>query len=288
MPVSYPVSADVVADTTATAAQYNNLRRDAVESRVVSLVAGENLTALDAVYVKAADGRAYKTDADAEATSVALGLVISTVTTGNTASILCLGYMDGLTGLTHGALYYTTGTAGAIANTMTATYAAAIGVAISSTTMLVLPNAVRAYHNGELSVAGLMGVGTTVATNIALKVGGSTASGGNAWGIAATSSLNGTSLGAGVGSLVTLADNCTNFHDFEANPTIASGKTVANRYVIYAANKAGSGTVAQTYFARLGSEFMTGVTTHSTPTDEIRVVYSSGGSEYVGYITINN
>lgn len=139
MPPTYPKSSTFVANTDATAAAINALRSDAVEARIVSLTAGENLTALDPVYVKAADGKAYRAKTGGtSAEAVFFAFALTSVSSGASVNVLCFGYMDGFSSLTIGARYYL----GATYGTITATYAsgsnpALVGIAVSATTMLV-------------------------------------------------------------------------------------------------------------------------------------------------------
>jgi hypothetical protein len=104
---------------------------------LASQTAGENLTANDSVYLKESDQRWYKTDADLTATFDGLkrGIAVSTQTTGNTLSILIAGIQTGFVGLTAGAKYYASNTAGAISSTP-GTYTVFVGTALSTTTLL--------------------------------------------------------------------------------------------------------------------------------------------------------
>lgn len=106
--------------------------------------AGEALTAGDGVYMSAGDGaltagRWYKWDADltyASSTANAIGMVPSSIASGEVGSIRIAGRMTGLAGLTTGAPYYISATAGGITssgppNTRT------VGVADSTTSLLL-------------------------------------------------------------------------------------------------------------------------------------------------------
>lgn len=99
--------------------------------------AGENLTAGNSVYLKESDQRWYNTDADLSATFAGTkrGIAVSTQTTGNTLSILIAGIQTGYVGLTVGAPYYASNTAGAIATTA-GTFTVFVGTALSTTTLL--------------------------------------------------------------------------------------------------------------------------------------------------------
>ncbi len=99
--------------------------------------AGENLTAGNSVYLKESDQRWYNTDADLSATFAGTkrGIAVSTQTTGNTLSILIAGIQTGYVGLTAGAPYYASNTAGAI-STSAGTFTVFVGTALSTTTLL--------------------------------------------------------------------------------------------------------------------------------------------------------
>lgn len=141
MASSYPYSSSVTANTDATAAQYNNLRNDAL-ARVITATAGENLTSNQAVYIKASDSKAYKAKAGATAAEwLTCGFVNADTTSGNTATIITGGFMDGFSGLTPGSRYFLDeSTYGAITATQTKANqigAPAVGIATSATTLLI-------------------------------------------------------------------------------------------------------------------------------------------------------
>ena len=97
---------------------------------VFTATAGENLTANDAVYLKASDDRIYKSTRNQFD-----GFVLSTVTTGNTASVQCSGEVWGFVGLTANAVYYTSGTTGAISATASAYQ---VGIATATTKVMII------------------------------------------------------------------------------------------------------------------------------------------------------
>jgi len=109
---------------------------------VPSQVAGENLTALDLVYLKAADAKWWKCDADTAATvsGVRLGIASTTTATDATLTVVISGPVT-TSGLSAGSLYYASQTAGGI--TATAPSAPAfpifVGFATSTTSLLLLP-----------------------------------------------------------------------------------------------------------------------------------------------------
>lgn len=102
---------------------------------IVAGTAGEDVSADTLVYLKAADSRWWKVDADLTATldSVILGITQGAGTAGNsiTGGVLKNG-IHTTTGLTANSLYYASNTAGAIA-TSAGTLTRVIGLAISTT-----------------------------------------------------------------------------------------------------------------------------------------------------------
>jgi hypothetical protein len=82
-----------------------------------SYVAGENLTATDAVYISAAN-TVSKAECDVAAASLLLGFATNTVASAGTAIVQKAGKLPGFTGLTVGARYYLDATAGAIVSTV--------------------------------------------------------------------------------------------------------------------------------------------------------------------------
>ncbi len=105
--------------------------------------AGENLTALNLVYFKTSDQRWWKCDADTSSTviGVRLGIALSTQTTGNALSIAITGPVT-TSGLTAGAKYYASQTAGGITDTAPSApaFPAFIGWALSTTRLMLAPN----------------------------------------------------------------------------------------------------------------------------------------------------
>ena len=119
----------------ANAADLNENMNMARETIVEILVAGENLTAGQSVYIKSSDGKAYRTitTSAGEAVENYCGFVLADCTSGNTARI-CFGrYVTGLSGLTAGATYYLNDTAGVIGTTPGTVYKLA-GIALTTTT----------------------------------------------------------------------------------------------------------------------------------------------------------
>lgn len=101
--------------------------------------AGETLLSGDAVYLSAADGKWYKTDADATATSTTagtVGVVPANIASGSEGSIRLQGRITGLSALSAGEKYYISATAGAITATPP-TNARYIAQADSTTSIVV-------------------------------------------------------------------------------------------------------------------------------------------------------
>ncbi len=113
---------------------------------------GESVTANDIVYFKEADAKWWKADADLTATfnQLQLGVVQETVGADATCSVAISGPVGGFSGLTPGAKYYLSNTAGAISTTPGST-SVFIGWALNATTIIFTPEI-----NGAL--AGSQGV----------------------------------------------------------------------------------------------------------------------------------
>lgn len=113
-----------------------------VPKGAVQGTSGEAITAGQGVYLKASDGKLWKTDSDAdESTFSFVGIALTTVA----GADLAVEYappghvVSGLTGLTSGSYYFITGTAGTLGTTP-GTRFARVGFAISTTQMqVVLP-----------------------------------------------------------------------------------------------------------------------------------------------------
>lgn len=100
---------------------------------VISVLAGENLTAGNAVYINLSDGKAYIADTGTAADIRFSGFVLYTVTSGNTAVVQCAGTCTKLSGLTSGARYFL-GAAGAISTTKNNI---PVGIATSTTKLQI-------------------------------------------------------------------------------------------------------------------------------------------------------
>lgn len=98
----------------------------------INVLAGENLTAGNAVYIKKSDSKAYKSDTGTADDIRADGVVTANVTTGNTAKIIKRGnYVT--SGLTANTVYYL-GATGAISATRSGVQ---VGIASSTTALFV-------------------------------------------------------------------------------------------------------------------------------------------------------
>ena len=103
---------------------------------IINLVAGEALSARDAVYISTADGKAYKCDADDVTKLGFVGFAQEAVSSGATLNIVHSSQMTGFSSLTIGATYYISGTAGAITSTAP-NKAIAVGVALSASVIKI-------------------------------------------------------------------------------------------------------------------------------------------------------
>lgn len=85
-----------------------NTNFSSIETTGFDLVLGEDVAASKAVYVKAADGKVYKTDAGQtdERINSYLGFLPTSGSNGNTRRVQCRGILAGFTGLTAGSKYY--------------------------------------------------------------------------------------------------------------------------------------------------------------------------------------
>jgi hypothetical protein len=130
-------------------------------SVIIKALAGENLSAREAVYlsVGAADSRtagsAYKLDSSNDNRIEYVGLVKSTVTSGQTAKIITGGVVKGFTGLSVGVpVYLDTLTPGAFTQTEPTTsqrWIIRLGIAISSTQVMILQDqGMTAFFNEEV------------------------------------------------------------------------------------------------------------------------------------------
>lgn len=111
-------------------------------SNVVPGTAGETIVAGNLVYLKLADSRWWKTDADTAATveGVLLGIAQGSGTAGNTITngVMTRGVDANQSGLSAGSVYYASNTAGAISSSV-GTVEVTVGVAKSTTELYFDP-----------------------------------------------------------------------------------------------------------------------------------------------------
>ena len=120
----------------------------AVSDFVVSLTAGEALSARDACYISPVDGKVYKCDAD-DTTKVNFeGFAQEAAASGASVNLVPNNLMTGFAGLTIGSLYYLSGTAGAISATP-GTYPIPVGTAVTATILRIEKS--KRYVNGVFS-----------------------------------------------------------------------------------------------------------------------------------------
>ena len=109
---------------------------------VVAGTAGETLVAGNLVYIKIADGRWWKCDADTAATvdNIIMGIAQGAGTAGNavTNGVLLFGLDSNQTGLTTNTAYYASNTAGGISSTV-GTVEVSVGISQSTTSIIFYP-----------------------------------------------------------------------------------------------------------------------------------------------------
>ena len=111
-----------------------NTKDIAIRQNILTMTTGENITLGDALYVSGAT--ILKTDDSDAARKNFIGFALETIASGNPCK-LSLNAVYGLSGLTSGALYYLSATAGAITTTAPNTYSKAVGYALSTTTFFI-------------------------------------------------------------------------------------------------------------------------------------------------------
>lgn len=106
----------------------------------VTVTAGENISALDCVYVKVSDtaGRAYRTSSSISymSNSYWFGFATAAISSGNSGTIRIMGVLGGFSGLTVGAPQYISSTVGGITETRSGSFVL-VGIALSATEVLV-------------------------------------------------------------------------------------------------------------------------------------------------------
>ena len=119
------------------AADLNNNFAQTLQTQ--NYTAGETITADDAVYLKASDGKVYKADADAdESLNNFIGIALEGGNADDTIMVQTEGLVTGLSGLTAGSFYYVSSVAGGLSATESKIK---IGLAISTTTLLLTKGA---------------------------------------------------------------------------------------------------------------------------------------------------
>jgi len=111
----------------------------------ITVTAGENITAGDWVYLSLGDGgrtvgRWYKTDADlvyASLEASGIGVATADISSGATGNVRIQGNYTAASGLTAGAIYYLSATAGAITTSAPASNPRAVAISYSTTAYLI-------------------------------------------------------------------------------------------------------------------------------------------------------
>jgi hypothetical protein len=138
------------------------------DRQVITGTAGESVSAGELVYFKTSDQEWYKTDADTAATvdGVQLGIALGSGTDGVsiTGGVQISGTYT-TTGLTAGATYYASNTGGAISSSA-GTTSRVVGVALSTTKLLLIPVTPQSLTGGQTAaVVGGGNFGTPSSTN---------------------------------------------------------------------------------------------------------------------------
>lgn len=103
---------------------------------IIATTAGEALSARDAVYISTADGKAYKCDADDVTKIGFVGFAQEAAALNAAVNIINSGVATGFSGLTIGAQYFVSATAGAITTTKPTNYKI-VGTAVSATVIRI-------------------------------------------------------------------------------------------------------------------------------------------------------
>ena len=112
----------------------------AASDYLIVTTAGEALSARDAVYISASDGKAYKCDADDTTKMDFAGFAQEAAALNAAVNVVC-HLMTGFSGLTINAVYYLSNTPGAISTTP-GTNAAIVGFAVSASVILIQSTAI--------------------------------------------------------------------------------------------------------------------------------------------------
>jgi len=101
---------------------------------------GENITNGNALMVSASDGKVYKANATSQANCDRfLGIAIQSQVAGETPLYISFGFKTDYSNLVAGAVYYLTNANGVI-GTSPGSYTKKIGIAVSSSTLLIINN----------------------------------------------------------------------------------------------------------------------------------------------------
>lgn len=103
--------------------------------RIINVLAGENVSAGNAVYINLSDGKAYVSDTGTAGDIRFTGFAIETISSGNAVNVQTGGIFSGLSSLTARARYYIS-TTGAISATQNNVM---VGIATSTTALMILP-----------------------------------------------------------------------------------------------------------------------------------------------------
>ena len=135
---------------------------------IKSVIAGATITGATLpvpVYQNKTDNEFYACDGNDTAAMKYLGFAISNGTDGNAMTVQFAGIVSGFTGLDEGEKYYLSDTVGTISTTP-GTYQVLVGVAISTTELLIQKG--RRYANGTITQADAGADETTTTTAITL------------------------------------------------------------------------------------------------------------------------
>jgi len=127
----------------------NTTNEHIVMSAFKSLIAGENITKGDVVYLKSSDGKAYisiPNDAGTPQARAFIGLALEDATIGTLVDIQVSGVFEKRTGLSTGSTYYKSDTTHVISTTPSTTFPERVGIALSPQHLLILPY--QPYNSG--------------------------------------------------------------------------------------------------------------------------------------------
>jgi hypothetical protein len=124
------------------------LRDDALYPILQSFTYGETISVNDAVYLKASDGKVYKTNAsyNDERIHNFIGFAKEAGNNNDIKMVQIGGVVEGFSGLTTGSYYYLSDTAGGISSII-GTHLLRVGIAINSTKILLLSDFNVQYSN---------------------------------------------------------------------------------------------------------------------------------------------